>query len=264
MQLKFSKYQGTGNDFILIDNLSGKFDSISSAEIQVLCDRRFGIGADGLIKINHSETNSFYLDYSNSDGSKSFCGNGARCAVAFAETLGIDISDVTFDAIDGPHWASKTKDQIRIQMGDVLQIQANKNEFELNTGSPHYVKLSEDISSDTILNFGKSIRFSSKYQEKGITVNLLKGITPTSIEIATYERGVENETLSCGTGATACALVWDKIQNANVNFVEIKVKGGILKVEFTRNKSEGYNNIYLSGPANFIYSGEINISKTTN
>jgi diaminopimelate epimerase len=117
---------------------------------------------------------------------------------------------------------------------------------------------------NTILNFGKSIRFSSKYQEKGINVNLLKGITPTSIEIATYERGVENETLSCGTGATACALVWDKIQNANVNFVEIKVKGGILKVEFTRNKSEGYNNIYLSGPANFIYSGEINLSKTTN
>ena len=261
MQLKFSKYQGTGNDFILLDNLSGKFDSISIAQIQYLCDRRFGIGADGLIKINHSEKNSFHMDYFNSDGSQSFCGNGARCAVAFAETLGINISEVTFDAIDGPHLASKTKGQIRIQMGDVLEIKSNQNIFELNTGSPHYVKLSKDISSDTILNFGKSIRFSSKYKEKGINVNLLKGITPTSIEIATYERGVEDETLSCGTGATACALVWDKIQNAGVNFVEIKVKGGILKVEFTRNKSNGYHNIYLIGPANFIYSGEINLSK---
>lgn len=261
MQLKFSKYQGTGNDFILLDNLSGKFDSISIAQIQYLCDRRFGIGADGLIKINHSEKNSFHMDYFNSDGSQSFCGNGARCAVAFAETLGIDVSEVTFDAIDGPHWASKSQNGIRIQMGDLINIESIGNDFELDTGSPHYVKLSEDITSETILNFGKSIRYSPKYKHEGINVNLLKGITPTKIEIASYERGVEDETLSCGTGATACALVWDKIQNSGVNFVEIKVKGGILRVEFARNKSNGYHNIYLIGPANFIYSGEINLSK---
>ena len=261
MQFKFSKYQGTGNDFILIDNLSGKFDSISSAEIQVLCDRRFGIGADGLIKINHSETNAFYLDYSNSDGSKSFCGNGARCAVAFTETLGIEVSDLTFDAIDGTHWASKTANDIKIQMGNVKNIQSYENEFELYTGSPHYVKISDDISSETILNFGKSIRFSPKYNSEGINVNLLKGISPTKIEIASYERGVEEETLSCGTGATACALVWDKIHNSGTDFIEVKAKGGNLKIEFKRDSSNGYYDIFLVGPAEFVYSGEINLTK---
>ena len=213
MQIKFSKYQGTGNDFILLDNLSESYDALSVDDIKLLCNRRFGIGADGLIKINQSFSKAFKMDYYNSDGSKSFCGNGARCAVAFTETLGIEVSDLTFDAIDGTHWASKTANDIKIQMGNVENVHAFENEFELYTGSPHYVKISDDISSETILNFGKSIRFSSKYKSEGINVNLLKGISPTKIEIASYERGVENETLSCGTGATACALVWDKIHN---------------------------------------------------
>jgi diaminopimelate epimerase len=261
MLLKFSKYQGTGNDFILLDNLSGSFNDLTITQIKELCDRKLGIGADGLIKINHSYSKAFEMDYYNSDGSKSFCGNGARCAVAFAETLGIEVSELTFDAIDGSHWASKTANDIKIQMVNVENVHAFENEFELYTGSPHYVKISDDISSETILNFGKSIRFSPKYNSEGINVNLLKGISPTKIEIASYERGVENETLSCGTGATACALVWDKIHNSGTNFIEVKAKGGNLKIEFKRDSSNGYYDIFLVGPSNFVYSGEINLIK---
>ena len=259
MQFIFSKYQGTGNDFILLNNLSGKYNSLNINEIQILCDRKFGIGADGLIKINHSEKYAFQMDYYNSDGSQSFCGNGARCAIAFVETLGISGKEICFEAIDGFHWAKKTENEIRIQMSDVKIIQNIKNDFELNTGSPHYVSLRDDFSSSAIIEFGKSIRHSINYKKEGINVNILKGISPSFIEIASYERGVENETLSCGTGATACALVWDKIQNVSVNFVKVKVKGGLLRVEFTRNKSGGYEKIYLCGPANFIFSGEINL-----
>ena len=261
MLLKFSKYQGTGNDFILLDNLSGSFNDLTITQIKELCDRKLGIGADGIIKINSSKNHAFQMDYYNSDGSKSFCGNGARCAVAFAETLGIEVSELTFDAIDGSHWASKSANNIKIQMGNVKNIKSYENEFELYTGSPHYVKISDDISNETILNFGKSIRFSPKYKSEGINVNLLKGINPTKIEIASYERGVENETLSCGTGATACALVWDKIHNSGTNFIEVKAKGGNLKIEFKRDSSNGYYDIFLVGPADFVYSGEINLIK---
>ena len=261
MLLKFSKYQGTGNDFILLDNLSGSFNDLTITQIKELCDRKLGIGADGIIKINSSKNHAFQMDYYNSDGSQSFCGNGARCAVAFAETLGIEVLDLTFDAIDGSHWASKTANDIKIQMGNVENVQVFENEFELYTGSPHYVKISDDISCETILNFGKSIRFSPKYISEGINVNLLKGISPTKIEIASYERGVEEETLSCGTGATACALVWDKIHNSGTNIIEVKAKGGNLKIEFKRDSSNGYYDIFLVGPAEFVYSGEINLIK---
>ena len=261
MLLKFSKYQGTGNDFILVDNLSASFNDLSITQIKELCDRKQGIGADGFIKINSSKNHAFQMDYYNSDGSQSFCGNGARCSVAFVETLGIEVSELTFDAIDGSHWASKTAKNIKIQMGNVENVQVFENEFELYTGSPHYVKISDDISSETIINFGKSIRFSAKYNREGINVNLLKGISPTKIEIASYERGVEDETLSCGTGATACALVWDKIHNSGTNFIEVKAKGGDLKIEFKRDSSNGYYDIFLVGNAEFVYSGEINLTK---
>ena len=259
MKLKFSKYQGTGNDFILVDNLSNKYDWLTISNIKNLCDRKFGVGADGLIILNNSIKFSFKMDYYNPDGSQSFCGNGARCAIFFAESLGIPVSNITFEAIDGSHFGSKKDSVIRIKMGNVNTIKSVKNDFELQTGSPHYVKLSEDISSASILNFGKNIRYSKKYKKEGINVNLLKGISSSKIEIASYERGVEDETLSCGTGATACALVWDKTQNAGVSFIDVKVKGGELKIEFQRDNIDGYKNIFLSGPANFIYSGEIEI-----
>ncbi len=259
MKLIFSKYHGTGNDFILVDNLSNKYDWLTISNIKNLCDRKFGIGADGFIILNNSIEFPFKMDYYNSDGSQSFCGNGARCAILFAESLGISVSNITFEAIDGSHFGSKKDSIISVQMRDVSTIKSVKNDFELNTGSPHYVKLSEDISSASILNFGKNIRYSENYNLEGINVNLLKGITLSKIEIASYERGVEDETLSCGTGATACALVWDKIQNTGLSSIDVKVKGGELNIKFQRDNFDGYKNIFLSGPANFIYSGEIEI-----
>jgi diaminopimelate epimerase len=260
MKLLFSKYQGTGNDFILVNNLSDEYNWLTISQIKNLCHRKFGIGSDGFIKISQSNDFAFKMDFYNPDGTQSFCGNGSRCAIAFVESLGINVSEIIFEAIDGNHLASKKDDIIKIQMGNVNYIKSVENDFELNTGSPHYVKLWNDISSTSILNFGKSIRNSKNYKADGINVNLIKGISSSKIEIASYERGVEDETLSCGTGATACALVWDKIQNSGSNFVDVKVKGGELKIEFKRDNYDGYENIFLSGPANFIYSGEIDIT----
>lgn len=260
MQIKFTKYEGTGNDFLLINNLDGSYSNLSIEQIQKMCKRRFGVGADGLIKINKSENAAFYMDYYNADGSQSFCGNGARCAVHFAREIGIDLSkDIEFDAIDGIHKASITWDLVKLKMIDVDRIVKQGEDFELFTGSPHYVLLSDDISSKHVISLGRNIRFSEQYKQQGINVNLLKEITSNQIAIATYERGVEDETLSCGTGATACALLWDFISKETLHEVHVKVKGGELSVQFEHNENGGYSNIYLIGPATKVYDGIINV-----
>ncbi|MFM7682687.1 MAG: diaminopimelate epimerase [Bacteroidota bacterium] len=260
MQIKFSKYEGTGNDFLLLNNLNGDYDNLSIQEIQRICKRRFGVGADGLIKINQSENATFYMDYHNADGSQSFCGNGARCAVHFAKEIGVDLSQtIQFDAIDGLHEASIHGDSVKLKMIDVEQIEKKGESYELYTGSPHYIELSDDISSKHVISLGRSIRFSEPYKEKGINVNVLKEIDANHIAIATYERGVEDETLSCGTGATACALLWDFISSDPLNKVFVKVKGGELSVQFERNLKDGYSNIYLIGPATKVYDGIIDL-----
>lgn len=260
MQIKFTKYEGTGNDFLLLNNLDGYFSNLTIEQIQKMCKRRFGVGADGLIKINHSEKASFYMDYYNADGSQSFCGNGARCAVHFAKEIGIDLSDtIKFEAIDGIHEASIEGGLVKLKMIDVASIDKKGDAFELYTGSPHYIQLSDDISTKHVISLGRSIRFSEPYKEQGINVNVLKEIDSNHIAIATYERGVEDETLSCGTGATACALLWDFISSESLNEVFVKVKGGELSVQFERNQQDGYSNIYLIGPATKVYDGIIEL-----
>jgi diaminopimelate epimerase len=260
MQIKFTKYEGTGNDFLLLNNLDGYFSNLTIEQIQKMCKRRFGVGADGLIKINHSEKASFYMDYYNADGSQSFCGNGARCAVHFAKQIGIDLSDtIKFEAIDGIHEASIEGGLVKLKMIDVPSIDKKGDAFELYTGSPHYIQLSEDISTKHVISLGRSIRFSEPYKDQGINVNVLKEIDSNHIAIATYERGVEDETLSCGTGATACALLWDFISSESLNEVFVKVKGGELSVQFERNQQDGYSNIYLIGPATKVYDGIIEL-----
>ena len=259
MNVDFTKYQGTGNDFLLINNLDGRYNQLSIEQIQKMCTRRFGVGADGLIKINKSETSAFEMDYYNADGSKSFCGNGARCAVHFAGQIGIDVSSVEFEAIDGLHAASLNEDEVTLKMSDVRTVENNGDSFEINTGSPHYIVLSDDISSKHVISLGRNIRFSDKYKIDGINVNLLKEISANEIAIATYERGVEDETLSCGTGATACALLWDSLSNSSLREVKVKVKGGKLKVEFKRDGKGGYYDIYLIGPATPVYHGVIEV-----
>lgn len=260
MKVRFEKYQGTGNDFIMLDNLNGKYDNLSLAQIQLLCDRRFGIGADGLIKINAKKDLDFEVVYYNSDGSKSFCGNGARCAVAFAESLGINVSDTTFLAIDGVHKAQKKNEMIALDMSPVNVVNQIDNDFILNTGSPHYVRFVSDLNKENIAKTGSEIRYSETYAKEGINVNLVEQISENNITILTYERGVEDETLSCGTGATACALVVG-IKNAKTgkNTINVHVKGGELTVAFNYDGKGGFTNIQLIGPATYVFKGEIDV-----
>ena len=175
MELKFSKYQGTGNDFIMIDNLNGQWDELSTFQIQQLCDRKFGIGADGLIKINTSTGYDFEVDYYNADGSQSFCGNGARCAVAFAHELGVTQAAVSFLAIDGPHQALKNNGLIELKMSDVSDWNIRPDTtITLNTGSPHFIKWCTQVNNQAVIEIGKSIRYSSEFEKEGINVNLVE------------------------------------------------------------------------------------------
>jgi len=259
MKIHFSKYQGTGNDFVMINNLSGNYNDLSIEQIQVICNRRFGIGADGLIKINASKNLAFEMDYYNADGSKSFCGNGARCAVEFASTLGINTENVSFEAIDGEHFATRSHQEIRVKMKDVSFIESDGDAFVVQTGSPHYVQFQSLQAITDIVEFGKNIRYSEKYKLEGINVNLVQVLTGDSITIETYERGVEDETLSCGTGATACALVQDFLASEELSRVNVRVKGGDLAVEFKRVGLGRYEEIFLIGPAKFVFSGTIDV-----
>jgi diaminopimelate epimerase len=259
MKIHFSKYQGTGNDFVMLDNLSGNYNNLSIEQIQAICNRRFGIGADGLIKINASENFAFEMDYYNADGSKSFCGNGARCAVEFATALGINTENVNFEAIDGEHFATRSHQEIRVKMKDVSFIESDGDAFVVQTGSPHYVQFQASKAITNIVEFGKKIRYSEKYKLEGINVNLVQVLTDDSITIETYERGVEDETLSCGTGATACALVQDFLANKELSRVNVQVKGGDLAVEFKRIGFGHYEEIFLIGPAKFVFSGTIDV-----
>lgn len=255
MQIEFSKYQGTGNDFILIDNRQGQCDNLSQSDIQFYCDRRFGIGADGLILIQLSVDSAFEMVYFNADGSQSFCGNGARCAVHFAGSLGIDTRSVQFKAIDGFHHAAQCGDEVKIHMQDVHEIKNDGQDFVLNTGSPHYVTMNSDHSAETVVALGKSIRYSEKYSQDGINVNLLS-VEHDGIRVATYERGVEDETLSCGTGVTACALVYAMKSETLSQRVKVRTKGGNLEVAWEKN-AHGFQHIFLIGPATFVYQGKI-------
>lgn len=255
MELQFSKYHGTGNDFIMINNLDGT-NNLSVEQIANLCDRRFGVGADGLILLNSSVDFSFEMDYYNADGSKSFCGNGARCAVQFFKDLGNDISSVKFLAIDGEHRALVQGNLISIKMKDVTNIQSVQSNFVLDTGSPHYVSIVDHLN-DQIVDYGRAVRYSSMFEKDGINVNQVEILDDKSIRIRTYERGVEDETLSCGTGATACAIVYGNMYLSDGdNEVAVKVEGGELRVKYSK-KGSVYTNVELIGPAQFVFKGEM-------
>lgn len=260
MKILFEKYHGTGNDFIILDNLNCEYDNLSIEQIQKLCVRRFGVGADGLIKINKSESSDFEVDYFNADGTKSFCGNGARCAVAFVETLGINVANTRFTAIDGVHTASKNGDIVSLDMNPVNHIIQFDNDFILNTGSPHFVRFVDNLNNENIYNTGSQIRYSEHYRKEGINVNLVEQTGADTIKIETYERGVEDETLSCGTGATACALVLG-LRNAKIgkNSIKVQLKGGDLIVAFNYNGDNIFTEIQLIGPAVFVFKGEIDV-----
>ena len=260
MQIQFEKYQGTGNDFVMVNNLDGSHNDLSLSEVKFICDRRFGVGADGLIRINHREGFDFEMDYFNSDGSKSFCGNGARCSVAFAESLGIDVSETTFYAIDGAHRAWKENEIVSLEMKNVDQVKEMNGDLVLHTGSPHYIHFENDKDKKEVVAFGRSIRYSESFKEEGINVNLVTCNLDNQLQVETYERGVEDETFSCGTGVTASAIA-AAFRNdlfGSVMF-DVKVKGGQLKVTFDRTEKQLFENIRLSGPAQFVFKGSINV-----
>lgn len=256
MNLKFYKYQGTGNDFVMLDNLDGGYDNLSLSDIQFLCDRKMGIGADGLIKLNAAPNVDFEVDYYNADGSKSFCGNGARCSIAFARHLGIIENRAKFLAIDGMHQGTIEKETVRLEMLPVKGIESIAHDYFVHTGSPHYVHLKKEGDAD-IVTYGKLIRYSDLFKEQGVNVNYFNELSSNKIAVETYERGVEDETLSCGTGVTGCALVYMEVNELNEGEIEVETKGGKLSVSATRKADGSFCDIWLSGPATCVFTGEI-------
>lgn len=258
--IQFFKYHGTGNDFILIDQMEQEFD-LTTEEIALLCHRRFGIGADGLMMLRRKEGFDFEMVYFNSDGNRStMCGNGGRCIVKFAFDLGYVGKKCLFSAVDGPHTAEVVGETIELHMIDVKEILAldSPQTYELFTGSPHYIRYVKDVDQlGDIVNVGKSIRYSDHYHESGINVNLVYETGPSSLYMATYERGVEDETFSCGTGVTAAAISM-AYKNELQEEIFVKTKGGDLSVSF-EHRGEVFEQVILKGPAVFVFKGEIKI-----
>lgn len=256
MVYNFYKYQGTGNDFVILDNRNNSIQ-LTTKQVRHICDRRFGIGADGLMLLNSKAGYDFEMVYFNADGKEgSMCGNGGRCLVRFAYDMGIHKSNYLFIAMDGEHRAVIADNGwINLKMKDVSSFDKRFSDTVLNTGSPHYVKQVTGVMSYDVVETGKEIRYSDEFAGKGINVNFVEP-TDRGIIVRTYERGVEDETLSCGTGVTAAALVFAHNENG-FNRVEITTPGGHLAVEFDKTGEESFENIWLCGPATFVFKGEI-------
>lgn len=253
MKLPFHKYQATGNDFVIIDNREWQL-SFTKAQIEKICDRKFGIGADGLMLIEDHDDLNFNLIYFNSDGSQSLCGNGSRVAVHFASHLGLVNGQATFNAYDGPHDAELlSHDMVRLQMNDVVEIKSIGEDFFVNTGSPHYIRFVNNIHDQNVLDEGKKIRYSETFKPDGTNVNFVALLPDNTAFVRTYERGVENETLSCGTGVTAAALTASLKGFSSP--VKIKTLGGDLSVEFKVNHAGIFSEIFLIGPAKMVFEG---------
>lgn len=261
MKIKFSKYQGTGNDFVILDNRNGSYNTLSNKQVRLLCDRKFGIGADGLMLLNKHDDYDFEMVYYNADGNEgTMCGNGGRCLVKFAYHNGIVEQSYKFIATDGPHEAEINLDgQVKLKMKDVSSVRTNEDHAILNTGSPHYVAFVPDVKKINVFEEGRKIRYSKPFAAEGVNVNFVETIDSDTIYVRTYERGVENETLSCGTGVTAAALV--SAHNSNgFNGVNVETEGGSLGVEFNVSEDgDDFTNIWLIGPAELVFKGEIEI-----
>ncbi len=260
MKVTFHKYQGTGNDFIIIDNYHNDPVVLNTKQIKKLCDRHFGIGADGLMFLNKKEGYDFEMLYYNADGNESsMCGNGGRCIVKFAHQTGIHKSLYSFFAIDGKHEAEiDTDGTVSLKMKDVDSVEYHGSHAILNTGSPHFVKFAQDVEEIDVVDSGKGIRYSSQFEKEGINVNFAESLDEDSIYVRTYERGVEDETLSCGTGVTAAALLSAHNENG-FNTVNVKTPGGNLSVEFNKVDDEHFTDIWLCGPATFVFKGEVEV-----
>jgi len=254
MAITFYKYQGTGNDFIIIDNRQGQFPGNNTELIAAMCNRKFGIGADGLILLEPNETVNFTMTYFNADGNLgSMCGNGGRCIVHFANYLGIIEDKTVFEAIDGMHEATLIGANISLKINDVSLVNVTESYIFIDTGSPHHITMVDELSTYDVFHNGKSIR-NNIYGKEGANVNFVQQEDTSIFSVRTYERGVEDETLSCGTGVTAVALAMYETAATTSEEITLKTLGGDVQVQF-RKRESGYTDIYLIGPAVQVYKG---------
>jgi diaminopimelate epimerase len=247
----------------MIDNRSKTFPKENTELVAHLCNRRFGIGADGLILLETDTDTDFRMVYYNSDGNlSSMCGNGGRCLVAFAKKLNLIQTETTFVATDGLHYATVADDGIvSLQMIDVAAIKNTSEYSYLNTGSPHHVQLVDNLEQFNVKENGAAIRYGNLYGKEGSNINFVKKINENTFSLRTYERGVEDETLACGTGATAVAIAMNAIGQTNLNVINLNVEGGKLTVSFEKGNGK-YTNVFLKGPAEFVFKGTIAIQSS--
>ncbi|MGO4292679.1 diaminopimelate epimerase [Chitinophaga sp. RAB17] len=257
--IHFYKYQGTGNDFVIMDNRDGKYDWLTDEQVNELCDRRFGIGADGLMLLNKSEDYDFAMKYYNADGREgTMCGNGGRCLVAFAHKMGVGDGNLYFIAVDGEHEATMDGDSwVNLKMSDVHDVEHGPLYYYLNTGSPHFVKFVEDVQAVDVFNEGRGIRYNERFAEEGTNVNFVQPFE-SGIFVRTYERGVEDETYSCGTGVTAAALTFAGKEEKEY-VVPVQTLGGQLEVRFSKTGERTFSEIWLCGPATLVFEGNITV-----
>ena len=255
MELTFYKYEGTGNDFVMIDNRLDFFPKENIDLVKHLCNRRFGIGGDGLILLENEADSDFKMVYYNSDGNpSSMCGNGGRCIATFAKSLGIIDENAKFTAVDGLHHAIISEDgNVALKMTDVEEIEIRPLHIFLNTGSPHHVQMTPNLDQLDVKTVGKRVR-DDFYGAAGSNINFVKQISENEFAIRTYERGVEDETLSCGTGAVAVAIAMHATGKTKANKILIQVEGGKLEVTFDES-NQHYTNVILKGPATFVFKG---------
>jgi diaminopimelate epimerase len=259
MEYHFNKYQGTGNDFIIIDNRNGSFDPGNIALINKMCDRRFGVGADGLILISENKPYDFEMKYFNSDGKAgTMCGNGGRCISHFAVSIGLAGKETRFIAADGIHEARINDNIVELKMNDVVDIRLIDDNYFINTGSPHYMVFVKNAAETDVFEEGKKLRWSGDFAPGGTNVNFVE-VTGKGIFVRTFERGVENETLSCGTGSTAAAIASVLAGHLDTNRIDVKTLGGDLSVSFEIVNNKEIRNIWLRGPAEFVFSGMISL-----
>lgn len=258
LSIPFSKYHGAGNDFVMIDNRTAFFPKEDQQLIERMCHRRFGVGADGLILLERAQGYDFSMVYFNADGRQSsMCGNGGRCIAAFARQLGVaNEQRLSFLAIDGPHLAILNADgTVSLLMSDVQSMERGEDYFLLNTGSPHYVVFVENLQDINVVESARRIRYNERFRNEGVNVNFVEPHGDT-LKVYTYERGVEDETLACGTGVTAAALAAaTKHDDLSQGEFAIETKGGWLKVRFEKDAQGRFNNIWLTGPAEHVFDG---------
>ncbi|MFK5983368.1 MAG: diaminopimelate epimerase [Flavobacteriaceae bacterium] len=254
MKFEFYKYQGTGNDFVIIDNRNNEFPSKDTELISQLCDRKFGVGADGLLLLEENSNVDFTMVYYNADGELgSMCGNGGRCIVHFANFLEIIDSQTTFKAVDGLHEATINEGIVSLKMNNVEDVEVASDYVFMDTGSPHHVALVSNLTTYNVEKEGAFLR-NNTYGKEGSNINFVEPISENIFAVRTYERGVEAETLSCGTGVTAVAIALSETNKTDSNNITLRTQGGDLKVSFNKTEN-GYENVYLIGPATQVFKG---------